>query len=162
MQVKKQKWRSLLIHVTLVGSLLGGQKIYSQETRPQQNGQKEQVSLKKGTWEDIAEKETRWMKKKLKLTKEQLQSVKAINTVYAFKRKNYETTTSPNGEDNKQKIRDTLALLDKEKDDELRKVFTEKQYNLYKTKKPELIEKLKSDENENELPFLPPPPDGGY
>ena len=105
-----------------------------------------QSLVNKETFDKVAEKETKWMRKKLKLSKEQLQRVKAINAVYAFKRKDFEATIGPKDEGNKQKIRDGLAHLNKEKDNELRKVFTEKQYNIYLKRKPELIEKTRSKE----------------
>ena len=157
MQVKKQKWWSAVVHVALTGFLLFGQKSYSQGSGlpPSPDNRMEHFSIEKATPDEIAEKETRWMKKKLNLKKDQLQSVKAINAVYAFKRKDYQAAMEPGDKGNNQKIMDKLALLDKEKDGELRKVFTEKQYNLYIKKKPELLEKTSGNNSAGRLPPSP-------
>lgn len=160
MHLKKQKWHSIAVPIALISFFIGGQTVYSQErgsgfaSPPERR--MEQFSLEKETPDDIAEKETRWMKKKLKLKKEQLQRVKAINAVYAFKREDYKKAMGSKDNGNNQKI---LEKLDKEKDDELRKVFTEKQYNTYLKKKPELAEKIRSKSNEARQP--PSRPSGG-
>ena len=161
MQVKKQKWCSTVVYVTLTSFLFFGQKAFPQGPRlpHSPDNHMQQPSLKKATPDEIADKETRWMKKKLKLKKDQLQSVKAINAVYAFKRKDYQAAMEPGDKGNNQKIMDKLALLDKEKDGELRKVFTEKQYNLYIKKKPELLEKTSGN---NSAGRLPPPPGDSF
>ncbi len=112
--------------------------------------------------DEIAEKESKWMKKKLKLNKEQLQKVKVINSVYAFKRKDFISATDSRNRDNNKKIMDKLAVLDKEKDDELRKVLSQKQYDTYLKKKDELNRQVRPAESQGGNLPPPPPPDSGF
>jgi hypothetical protein len=144
MQIKK--WCGIVFYVAMTGLVVDSEKVYSQEPgrgfSPPADSRLKKPSLKNDSPEDIAEKETKWMTKKLKLKKEQLQRVRPINEVYAFKRHDYAKAIRSGSDENKKNILDKLAVLDKEKDEELRRVLTEKQFNLYLEKKAELIRLL--------------------
>lgn len=130
--------------------------------------------------DDIAESQTDWMKRKLKLNKEQLAKIKTLNTDYAYKRNDYvkaiklanenaKTAANKNADkfsetnktartESQKKLQDKLDLIDAEKEKELKLILTEKQFETYLKKKAEL--QLNTGNNDGTMP--PPPPPGGF
>ena len=165
MQIKNQRWHHVTIAVAMAVSVLPGPSSLAQGPDrgfPPPGGQGESFRNQKITPDEIAEKESKWMKKKLKLNKDQLQKVKAINSVYAFKRQDYLSAMGPGKEGSRKKMMERLVTLDREKDEELRKVFSQKQYDLYVKKKVELDQQVRSAEGSDSNLSPPPPPDGNF
>jgi hypothetical protein len=126
---------------------------------------------KETTLDDAVNTETKWMKKRLKLTKEQSEKVKEINTRYAYSEQDYKSaivqiranalqTADKNrpthSEDsNLKKLEEKLDNLKKQKDDELKAIFTEEQFAKYMDKKTELEAELRSSSNTGRRPPAP-------
>lgn len=104
------------------------------------------------TANDIADIQTAWMKKKLKLNKEQVEKVRDINKIYVSKKQELQKA----GE----KQSDKLDEPDKERDNNLKIILTEKQFASYLKKKSELENSMSSSGNTGMPP--PPPPAGGF
>ena len=101
------------------------------------------------TASDIADIQTVWMKKKLKLSKEQVEKVKEINKEFVTKKKEFQNA----GE----KQADKLAEPDRERDDKLKSILSEKQFARFLEKKSELDNSMSSSGNT----VMPPPPPHG-
>jgi hypothetical protein len=126
---------------------------------------------KETTLDDVVNTETKWMKKRLKLTKEQLEKVKEINTRYAYSEQDYKSAilqaranalqaadkNEPSHSDNSniKKLEEKLDNLKKQKDDELKAVFTEEQFAKYMDKKNELEAELRNSNNTGQRPPAP-------
>lgn len=104
------------------------------------------------TASDIADIQTAWMKKKLKLSKEQVEKVKEINKEFVTKKQELQKA----GE----KQTDKLTEPDKERDEKMKKILSEKQFTRFQKKKPELESSLSPSGNTAMPP--PPPPGGGF
>lgn len=100
------------------------------------------------TAEDMADAETQWMKKKLKLKKTELNRVKEINLRFAKERMTLLKTNKPDPA--------RMQALEKQQEEELRRTLSEKQFTNYLKRRGEIREELQSSRN-NSLP--PPPPD---
>jgi hypothetical protein len=89
--------------------------------------------------EKMSTEETNWMKKKLKLTEEQIPKVETININYAFKKfdlfEEAKKLTPPIPEDVRLKFRDKLSAMKEGKSKELKAVLTEEQYEIYLKKR---------------------------
>jgi hypothetical protein len=94
------------------------------------------------TPEEIAKRETKWMKRKLKLSKEQLATIEDINFDNALKKQEFVDNLMKKGSrptrEQMTQSRKTLDLLAEEKDSKLSKVLTEKQWSTYLSKKKQL------------------------
>lgn len=91
------------------------------------------------TPQERADKLTAWMKEQVNLTPEQEPNVNSINLKYAKKAESLKTSNASNFE----KLQ-SLKSYDEAKDKELKKVFTQAQYDAYQDKKDELREKIRS------------------
>ncbi|MCU0469027.1 MAG: hypothetical protein MUF58_10520 [Arcicella sp.] len=89
--------------------------------------------------EKLAEEDTRWMKKKLKLTEEQIPKVENINIDYAFKRidlyEEMKKMQPPFTEEMRTKIRDKFNAMKEGKNKDMKAVLTDEQYEIYLKKK---------------------------
>lgn len=103
------------------------------------------------TANDIADIQTAWMKKKLKLNKEQVERVREINKQYVSQKQEL----LKNGE----KQVDKLGQPDKERDSNLKVILSEKQFASFLKKKTELDNSMSSSGNTGMPP--PPPTSGG-
>ena len=93
--------------------------------------------------DERAAKLTDWMKTNLQLTAEQGKPVQEINLKYAIKTEELRNTDEPRKEKFKK-----LKGYNEEKDQELKKVFTEEQFKLYLAKKEEVKEEFKAKAKE--------------
>jgi hypothetical protein len=92
---------------------------------------------------DAAERSTKlteWMRTNLRLTDEQLPTIRDINLKYAKKMDELRSSSLPKSEKMKQ-IEDN----DKEKDKELQEVLTDGQFQTYLSKKQEIKKKFKEN-----------------
>jgi hypothetical protein len=89
--------------------------------------------------EKVSTEETNWMKKKLKLTEEQIPKVETININYAFKKfdlfEEAKKLTPPIPEDVRLKFREKMTAMKDGKSKELKAVLTEEQYEIYLKKR---------------------------
>lgn len=89
--------------------------------------------------EKMAEEDTRWMKKKLKLTEEQIPKVENININYAFKKIDFfeemKKIQPPYTEEMRAKVRDRFNTMKEGKNKDMKAVLTEEQYEIYLKKK---------------------------
>lgn len=89
--------------------------------------------------EKMAEEDTRWMKKKLKLTEEQIPKVENININYAFKKIDFfeemKKIQPPYTEEMRAKVRDRFNAMKEGKNKDMKAVLTEEQYEIYLKKK---------------------------
>lgn len=104
------------------------------------------------TADDLADAETQWMKKKLKLKKPELAKVKEINLHYAKERMSLQKNSRAAQPANA----DRLKALEQEKEQKLRGILSEKQFTNYLKKREEIRDQLQSGNNSG---FPPPPPD---
>lgn len=115
------------------------------------------------TPDEIADTQTSWMKKKLKLTKEQTEEVKKINKQYITRALEYQSAeksqTSTGAGSTENKLKDKMAELDKDRDDRFKNILTDKQFKTYLKKKEYLEESVNTAANQ-EMP--PGPPPGGF
>ena len=121
--------------------------------------------------EEVAEKETQWMKKKLKLSNDQLGAVTRINEDAALKKRrlmpdfsmaeNRRPERRPASDGNSQapdKTRELIARINSERDWELQNVLTTKQWEKYNKKKKSMLEISQPPANS---PGFRQPPGGG-
>jgi hypothetical protein len=93
--------------------------------------------------DERAAKLTDWMKTNLQLTAEQEKPVQEINLKCAIKTEELRNTDEPRKEKFKK-----LKGYNEEKDQELKKLFTGEQFNLYQAKKEEVKEEFKAKAKE--------------
>ena len=100
------------------------------------------AEMKPETPDEIAKRETKWMKRKLKLTNEQLALIEEINFDNALKKQEFFDKLVKKGNrptrEEMALTQKTLDLLAEEKDSKLSKVLTEKQWSTYLSKKKQL------------------------
>jgi hypothetical protein len=89
--------------------------------------------------DERAAKLTAWMKSNLQLTADQENPAQEINLKYANKTEDLRNSDEPRKEKFKK-----LKGYNAEKDDELKKLFTEEQFKLYLAKKEEVKEEFKT------------------
>lgn len=115
------------------------------------------------TPDEIAETQTSWMKKKLKLTKQQTEEVKKINKQYVTQTLEYQTAekkqAAPATGGRENRLKEKMAELDRDRDNRLKKILTEKQFRTYLKKKGYLEESISTAASQ-EMP--PGPPPGGF
>ena len=93
------------------------------------------------TADEMADEETKWMNKKLKLTEDQLLSVETLNLDYALRVGDFRdafmlthTTTRPTPQEIQQ-IRETMDKWQTEKETKLKVILTPEQWEIYEKKK---------------------------
>ncbi len=91
---------------------------------------------------DIAQKETKWLKENLALTKDQLKAVKNLNNEYASQQQDaIKDIIGPSGKpgpDTRKQIQDMMLMLNEEKEDKLKTILTTDQWALYQSKKDDM------------------------
>ncbi|WP_461132025.1 hypothetical protein [Spirosoma lituiforme] len=89
---------------------------------------------------DMAQKETKWLKENLELTKEQAKSVKQLNNEYASQQQDAIKDIlgtgggRPSPEAVKQ-VKDMMLMFNEEKEEKLKPILTPEQWTLYQSKK---------------------------
>jgi hypothetical protein len=96
---------------------------------------------------DMANKETKWLKENLSLSKDQLKAVKSLNNEYASQQqdaiKDIVGTGGgrPSPETIKQ-IQDMMLMMNEEKEDKLHPILTTDQWALYQSKKEDMKKEI--------------------
>lgn len=89
--------------------------------------------------EKMANENTRWMIKKLKLTEEQIPKVENANINFAFKRLDFseemKKIVPPITEEIRAKLRAKALTIKEERDKEMKAILTEEQFQIYLKKK---------------------------
>jgi hypothetical protein len=89
--------------------------------------------------EKMANEDTRWMTKKLKLTEEQIPKIEDANINYAFKRIDFQEEIKklqpPFTEEVRLKYRAKAQAMRDERDKEIKVLLTEEQYQIYLKKR---------------------------
>lgn len=89
--------------------------------------------------EKMANDDTKWMTKKLKLTEDQIPKIEDANINYAFKRIDFQTEVKkllpPFTEEVRLKYRAKAQAMRDERDKEIKAILTEEQYQIYLKKK---------------------------
>ncbi len=95
---------------------------------------------------DMANKETKWLKENLSLTKDQAKEVKSLNNEYAKVQQDAikdivgtNTSGRPSPETIKQ-IKESMLMFNEEKEDKLKTILTPEQWEQYQSKK-EIMQK---------------------
>ena len=88
----------------------------------------------------LAERETKWLKDSLALTKEQAKAVKRLNYDFAKQQQSAikDIVGTGGGRPSKEameQIRETMLMINEEKEDSLRPLLTPEQWELYKAKR---------------------------
>lgn len=89
---------------------------------------------------DLANKETKWLKENLSLSKDQLKEVKNLNNEYAHQQQDAIKDILGKGEgrpspEQVKSIQEMMLMLNEEKEDKLKPILTADQWNLYQSKK---------------------------
>jgi hypothetical protein len=92
------------------------------------------------TVEDRAKRTTDWMKTELKLTEQQIVPVDSINLLYA----KTQQLLFQAAEGDRDKVRESMTGLEKEKENALSKVLTSSQLETYKAKTKEMMENFRN------------------
>jgi len=87
-------------------------------------------SAQRITAEERAQRNTEWMIKELDLTKAQIVLVDSVNLLFAKVQQSYFQAV----DGDRDKIREAMVTLGKEKEDALSKILTNEQLETYKTK----------------------------
>lgn len=91
---------------------------------------------------EIAQKETKWLKENLSLTKDQQKSVKNLNNEYASQQQDaIKDIVGPSGKpgpDTRKQIQDMMLMLNEEKEDRLKTLLTPEQWTQYQAKKEDM------------------------
>ncbi|WP_420146542.1 hypothetical protein [Spirosoma sp.] len=91
---------------------------------------------------DIAQKETKWLKENLSLSKDQLKDVKNLNNEYASQQQDaIKDIIGPSGKpgpDTRKQIQDMMLMLNEEKEDKLKTILTPEQWATYQAKKDDM------------------------
>lgn len=91
---------------------------------------------------DIAQKETKWLKENLALTKDQQKAVKNLNNEYASQQQDaIKDIIGPSGKpgpDTRKQIQDMMLMLNEEKEDKLKTLLTPEQWTQYQAKKEDM------------------------
>lgn len=102
-----------------------------------------QNATQNSTPEERAKIQTEWMIKSLQLTDSQKNTVEALNLEYAMKME-----TLKNLEGKRQKMKEARKISN-EKDEKLKTILNEQQYQLYIDNRKELMKKIKERSGEN-------------
>ena len=107
-------------------ALLNASVAFSQP--PQGGGQRMTI-------EERVQKNTEWMTKELNLTQEQIVLVDSVNLLFTKVQQSYIQAV----DGDRDKIREAMVTLNKEKEEALSKILTDEQLEIYKTKVQEMI-----------------------
>lgn len=98
--------------------------------------------------EKVVDEEVRWMKKKLKLNRDQTATVTNISAKYAYAqddlRRGAMRGTRPSREE-MEKVRERMKQLGLEKDVEMRKILNDTQYKKYLKRREDLSKEMESN-----------------
>ncbi len=100
------------------------------------------------TVEERAKQTTKWMESELKLTKNQVAPVDSINLVFA----KAQQALFQSAEGDREKIREAMTALEKEKETAFSKVLTPEQLETYKEKVKELMNRRRGEGGGNRSP----------
>lgn len=91
---------------------------------------------------DLANKETKWLKENLALSKDQAKEVKKLNNEYADQQQAaIRDIVGPSGQPGPEagkQIQDMMLMLNEEKEDKLKPILTPEQWRLYQSKKEDM------------------------
>lgn len=92
---------------------------------------------------DMANKETKWMKENLDLTKDQAKAIKTLNNDYAKIQQEAikEILGADGGRSNPEagkQVRDAMMMYNEEKEDKFKPILTPEQWVRYQSKKPDM------------------------
>lgn len=92
---------------------------------------------------DLAQKETKWLKENLSLTKDQLKSVKQLNNEYASQQQDAIKDIIGTGggrpsPETINQVRDVMLMFNEEKEEKLHVIFTPEQWTTYQSKKEDM------------------------
>ncbi len=92
---------------------------------------------------EMANKETKWMKENLDLTKDQAKAIKTLNNDYAKIQQEAikEILGADGGKSNPEagkQVRDAMMMYNEEKEDKFKVILTKEQWVSYQTKKPDM------------------------
>lgn len=92
----------------------------------------------------LADRETKWLKDSLSLSKEQVKAVKKLNNEYAKQQQTaikdiVGTGTGRPSPETMDQIRETMVMINEEKEDGLKPILTPEQWTLYKSKKESMV-----------------------
>jgi len=104
-------------------------------TQPPQGGRGQRATV-----EERAKKTTEWMKKELELTKEQIVLVDSINLLFAKVQQSYYQAV----DGDRDKVREAMLTLEKEKEEALSKVLTTSQLDAYRKAKNQALMNLRT------------------
>jgi hypothetical protein len=104
---------------------------------------KAQPGRQRMTVEERAKKITEWMTKELNLTEDQIQPIDSINLLFT----KAQQILFQSAEGDRDKIREAMGALEKEKEGALEKVLTEDQLDTYKEKTREMEQNRKRNRN---------------
>jgi hypothetical protein len=96
---------------------------------------------------DMAQKETKWMKDNLSLSKEQFKDIKHLNNEYASQQQDAikdiigKETGRPSPEVIKQ-VREVMLMFNEEKDEKIKSILTPEQWDSYQAKKPDMQKEI--------------------
>ncbi|AUD00911.1 hypothetical protein [Spirosoma pollinicola] len=96
---------------------------------------------------DMAQKETKWLKENLELTKEQAKAVKQLNNEYASQQQDAVKDIigtgggRPSPETIKQ-VKDVMLMFNEEKEEKLKPILTPEQWTLYQSKKGDMQKEI--------------------
>ena len=98
---------------------------------------------------DIAQKETKWLKEKLSLDKDQFKEVKHLNNEYASQQQDaIKDIIGANGADKRpspetiKQIQDVMLMFNEEKEEKLKPILTPEQWTLYQSQKEEMKKEI--------------------
>lgn len=88
----------------------------------------------------LADRETKWLKDSLSLTKDQVKAVKKLNNDFAKQQQSaikdiVGTGTGRPSPETMEQIRETMVMINEEKEDNLRPLLTPEQWALYQAKR---------------------------
>ena len=97
---------------------------------------------------DMAQKETKWMKDNLSLSKDQFKDIKHLNNEYASQQQDAikdiigkETDKRPSPEVIKQ-VREVMLMFNEEKEEKIKPILTPEQWSLYQSKKEDMQKEI--------------------
>jgi hypothetical protein len=92
----------------------------------------------------LADRETKWLKDSLSLSKDQVKAVKKLNNEYAKEQQTaikdiVGTTTGRPTPEMMDQIRETMVMINEEKEDGLKGILSPEQWTLYRSKKESMV-----------------------
>lgn len=98
---------------------------------------------------DMAQKETKWMKENLTLSKEQYKDIKHLNNDYASQQQDaIKDIIGANGAGSRpspetiKQIREVMLMFNEEKEEKIKPILTPEQWTLYQSKKADMAKEI--------------------